>query len=96
MAQPRLKSDRDPVLRSINRMRQALELECAEAQQVTISTVLVETKEEAEALRRFLLAHRRDPVDGIERFRFKERALWRHVKNVLARAPEYAESEEED
>lgn len=50
-------------------------------------TALVESREEGQALAAVLLAHTRDPENGLERFRFRERTHWRHVRAVMARVP---------
>ena len=76
----------DPMLRAARRILQALKLEFAGFEKVAVHTPLVETKEEAEALRTMLLAYARDGDDGLERIRFQERAVWRQVKAVLERA----------
>ena len=76
----------DTVLRAARRTVQALKLELAQFEQATVPTRLVESREEGEALGKALLAYTRDGERGLERFRFQERAMWRHVKAVLGRA----------
>jgi hypothetical protein len=86
VARVKIKTAHDPALRQAARAVQVLKLALAEIAQATSRTALVETKEEGHALRQALLAHTRDPERGLERFRFQERTLWRHVRVVLARA----------
>ena len=86
MAGLKIKSADDPTLRQAVRAVRALKLALAEYQQITIRTPLVQAKEEAEALRAALIAHTRDPLGGLERFRFQERSHWRLVKEVIKRA----------
>ena len=84
-----VKFGHEPVIRSATRTVQLIKLGLSEIlQQQGVRTALVESREENEALRQGLLADTRDRVEGLMRFQFRDRALWRHVKAVLRRASE--------
>lgn len=92
----KVRGPRDPALQSLNRTIQNLKLLLA-AQMATeesagvMATELVQSRDEAVAIGRYLLAETRG--EG-ERFRKQERELWRHVQAVYARAPSEAGSED--
>lgn len=86
MSRPKFRSVHDPSFRRMVGTIQAIKLALAELRHEAIGTTLVESDAEAHALSLALLAHTRDPQDGLETFRVRESGYWRLVTLVLDRA----------
>jgi hypothetical protein len=80
----RVRPRRTPAFRTITRLHQLIAHELSRILPV-VPTQLITTKEEAAAVRRFLLAA---GCGDAQRFRRQNRAQWRLVALVCSRAPE--------